>query len=69
MCPVRLHPCSRAVCCWRCSAEMGDGGMHFDPLGMMVIFPKAMIGWAGVFAVTLVIIGITVMLNKAAKGK
>ncbi len=43
--------------------------MHFDPQGMMEIFPKVMIGWAGVFAVTLVIIGITVMLNKAAKGK
>lgn len=43
--------------------------MHFDPQGMMEIFPKAMIGWAGVFAVTLVIIGITVILNKAAKGK
>ena len=43
--------------------------MSFDPQGMMELLPKALLGWAGVFAVTLVIIGITVILNKAAGKK
>ena len=43
--------------------------MHFDPQGMLEVLPKAMLGWAGVFAVTLVIIGVTVILNKVANKK
>ena len=43
--------------------------MHFDPKGMLEVFPKAMLGWAGVFVVTLVIIGVTVILNKATHSK
>ena len=43
--------------------------MHFDPKGMLEVFPKAMLGWAGVFAVTIVIIGVTVILNKITSKK
>lgn len=43
--------------------------MHFDPQGMLEVLPKAMLGWAGVFAVTLVIIGVTAILNKVTNKK
>ena len=43
--------------------------MNFDVQGMVEIFPKAMLGWAGVFVVTIVIIGVTVILNKATNRK
>ena len=43
--------------------------MQFDPQGMLEVLPKAMLGWAGVFAVTLVIIGVTVILNKVTNKK
>lgn len=43
--------------------------MHFDPKGMAELFPKAMLGWAGVFAVTIVIIAVTALLNKLTSKK
>ena len=36
---------------------------------MLEVLPKAMLGWTGVFAVTLVIIGVTVILNKVTNKK
>lgn len=36
---------------------------------MLEVLPKAMLGWAGVFAVTLVIIGVTAILNKVTNKK
>lgn len=39
-------------------------GFHFDVNAMLDALPNAMIGWAGVFVVTAVIIVVTVALNK-----
>ncbi len=43
--------------------------MKFDPQGMLELIPKAMLGWAGVFVVIIVLIGITAVLNKVTNRK
>ncbi|MBQ6595100.1 MAG: oxaloacetate decarboxylase [Clostridia bacterium] len=43
--------------------------MDFDVQGMLQVLPEALIGWAGVFVVILVLVAAVQLLNRFTKEK